>query len=32
VLFDDKGHVELPRADKQTLARQLITNIAQRIQ
>lgn len=31
VLFDDNGHVELPRAGKQALARQLITNIAARL-
>lgn len=31
VLFDDQGHVELPRGDKQSLARQLIANIARRI-
>ena len=31
ILFDDKGHVELPRADKQSLARQLVANIAKRI-
>ncbi len=31
VLFDDKGHVELPRSDKQNLARQLIANIAKRL-
>ena len=29
VLFDDNGHTALPRADKQTLARQLISEIAQ---
>jgi phosphopantothenoylcysteine decarboxylase/phosphopantothenate--cysteine ligase len=31
VLFDDKGHTHLPRADKQELARQLIAEIARRI-
>ena len=31
VLFDADGHTELPRADKQTLARQLIAHIAQRL-
>ncbi|MEA5098341.1 MAG: bifunctional phosphopantothenoylcysteine decarboxylase/phosphopantothenate--cysteine ligase CoaBC [Burkholderiaceae bacterium] len=31
VLFDDNGHVELPLADKQQLARQLVANIATRI-
>ncbi|RJX33327.1 MAG: bifunctional phosphopantothenoylcysteine decarboxylase/phosphopantothenate--cysteine ligase CoaBC [Oxalobacter sp.] len=31
VLFDDKGHVELPRSDKQDLARQLIANVAKRL-
>lgn len=31
VLFDDKGHVELPQADKQSLARKLIANIAKRL-
>jgi phosphopantothenoylcysteine decarboxylase / phosphopantothenate---cysteine ligase len=31
VLFDDKGHVELPRGDKQGLARQLVANIARRL-
>ena len=31
VLFDDNGHVELPRAGKQALARQLIANIAARL-
>ncbi len=31
VLFDDQGHIELPKADKQQLARQLIANIAPRI-
>ncbi|MBS1169310.1 MAG: phosphopantothenate synthase [Burkholderiaceae bacterium] len=31
VLFDQNGHVELPRGDKQALARQLIANIAQRL-
>jgi phosphopantothenoylcysteine decarboxylase/phosphopantothenate--cysteine ligase len=31
VLFDDKGHINFPRADKQQLARQLIAEIARRI-
>ena len=31
VLFDDKGHTELPRGDKLTLARQLVAEIAKRI-
>jgi phosphopantothenoylcysteine decarboxylase/phosphopantothenate--cysteine ligase len=31
VLFDDNGHIELPRAGKQALARQLIANIAARL-
>ncbi len=31
VLFDDNGHRHLPRADKQTLARALIAEIATRI-
>lgn len=31
VLFDDKGHVRLPRGDKQQLARQLIAEIARRV-
>lgn len=31
VLFDAQGHTELPFADKQTLARQLIANIAARL-
>ncbi|HZW12239.1 MAG TPA: bifunctional phosphopantothenoylcysteine decarboxylase/phosphopantothenate--cysteine ligase CoaBC [Noviherbaspirillum sp.] len=31
VLFDEQGHKRLPRADKQHLARQLITEIASRI-
>ncbi len=30
VLFDDKGHIKLPRCNKQQLARQLISEIAQR--
>jgi phosphopantothenoylcysteine decarboxylase / phosphopantothenate---cysteine ligase len=30
-LFDDKGHTQLPRADKQTLARQLVREIAFRL-
>lgn len=32
VLFDDGGHTVLPRADKLTLARQLISEIAKRIE
>ncbi|WP_019141577.1 bifunctional phosphopantothenoylcysteine decarboxylase/phosphopantothenate--cysteine ligase CoaBC [Noviherbaspirillum massiliense] len=31
VLFDDHGHLQLPRADKQQLARQLVAEIARRI-
>lgn len=31
ILFDDNGHTPLPFADKQTLARQLIGEIAQRL-
>lgn len=31
ILFDDHGHTQLPRADKQTLARQLINEIATRL-
>lgn len=31
MLFDEKGHQPLPRADKQILARQLISEIAQRL-
>ena len=31
VLFDDKGHTELPRNDKQALARQLVAHIAKRL-
>ncbi|MDQ7969694.1 MAG: bifunctional phosphopantothenoylcysteine decarboxylase/phosphopantothenate--cysteine ligase CoaBC [Oxalicibacterium faecigallinarum] len=31
ILFDDNGHTPLPFADKQTLARQLIDEIAQRL-
>ena len=31
VVFDDKGHTGLPRADKQILARQLIAEIARRL-
>ncbi len=31
VLFDDQGYIELPQADKQSLARQLIANIAKRL-
>ena len=31
VLFDEHGHTVLPRADKLTLARQLISEIAKRI-
>jgi phosphopantothenoylcysteine decarboxylase/phosphopantothenate--cysteine ligase len=32
MLFDDHGHTVLPRADKLTLARQLISEIARRIE
>ena len=32
VLFDDQGHTLLPLADKQTLARQLISEIASRLE
>ena len=32
VLFDENGHTVLPRADKLTLARQLISEIAKRIE
>ncbi|RJG14566.1 bifunctional phosphopantothenoylcysteine decarboxylase/phosphopantothenate--cysteine ligase CoaBC [Massilia cavernae] len=32
VLFDESGHTVLPRADKLTLARQLISEIAKRIE
>lgn len=31
VLFDEKGHTRLPRADKQSLARELVQAIAKRI-
>ncbi|HWV62013.1 MAG TPA: bifunctional phosphopantothenoylcysteine decarboxylase/phosphopantothenate--cysteine ligase CoaBC [Oxalicibacterium sp.] len=31
MLFDEKGHLPLPRADKQTLARRLIAEIAERL-
>jgi phosphopantothenoylcysteine decarboxylase/phosphopantothenate--cysteine ligase len=31
VLFDDNGHIHLPRAEKQVLARQIIAEIARRI-
>jgi phosphopantothenoylcysteine decarboxylase/phosphopantothenate--cysteine ligase len=31
VLVDEHGHTELPRADKLTLARQLVQNIARRL-
>jgi phosphopantothenoylcysteine decarboxylase/phosphopantothenate--cysteine ligase len=31
MLFDDKGHTHLPRAEKQYLARQLVTEISRRI-
>ncbi len=31
ILFDESGHTVLPRADKLTLARQLISEIAKRI-
>jgi phosphopantothenoylcysteine decarboxylase/phosphopantothenate--cysteine ligase len=30
VLFDEQGHTELPRADKLTLARALVAEIARR--
>ncbi|WP_432240975.1 bifunctional phosphopantothenoylcysteine decarboxylase/phosphopantothenate--cysteine ligase CoaBC [Herbaspirillum robiniae] len=30
-LFDEQGHISLPRADKQTLARQLVREIARRM-
>ena len=32
ILFDEDGHTVLPRADKLTLARQLISEIAKRIE
>ncbi len=32
ILFDDDGHTLLPRADKLTLARQLVSEIAKRIE
>ena len=32
ILFDENGHTVLPRADKLTLARQLISEIAKRIE
>jgi phosphopantothenoylcysteine decarboxylase/phosphopantothenate--cysteine ligase len=32
VLFDDSGHTVLPRADKLTLARQLVSEIAKRLE
>ncbi len=32
ILFDDNGHTVLPRADKLTLARQLVSEIAKRIE
>jgi phosphopantothenoylcysteine decarboxylase/phosphopantothenate--cysteine ligase len=32
ILFDDNGHTVLPRADKLTLARQLISEIAKRLE
>jgi phosphopantothenoylcysteine decarboxylase/phosphopantothenate--cysteine ligase len=32
ILFDDNGHTHLPRADKLTLARQLIAEIARRME
>lgn len=32
LLFDDKGHISFPRADKQQLARQLVAEIARRIE
>lgn len=31
ILFDEKGHTSLPRADKQALARKLVQEIAKRI-
>ncbi|KAF1046563.1 MAG: Coenzyme A biosynthesis bifunctional protein CoaBC [Herbaspirillum frisingense] len=31
MLFDEQGHTSLPRADKQTLARQLVREIARRM-
>ncbi len=31
VLFDENGHVKLPAADKQTLARQLVDELARRL-
>jgi phosphopantothenoylcysteine decarboxylase/phosphopantothenate--cysteine ligase len=31
ILFDENGHTVLPRADKLTLARQLISEIAKRL-
>lgn len=31
VLFDDNGHLELPRGDKQVLGRQLVAHIAKRL-
>ncbi|HSY25901.1 MAG TPA: phosphopantothenate synthase, partial [Burkholderiaceae bacterium] len=31
MLFDDNGHTHLPLADKQKLARQLISEIARRM-
>jgi len=31
ILFDDKGHARLPRADKQALARELVLEISKRI-
>lgn len=32
ILFDDNGHTVLPRADKLTLARQLVSEIAKRLE
>jgi phosphopantothenoylcysteine decarboxylase/phosphopantothenate--cysteine ligase len=31
ILFDEQGHINFPRADKQTLARQLMSEITRRI-
>ena len=31
IVFDDKGHTEFPRGDKQVLARHLIANISKRL-
>jgi phosphopantothenoylcysteine decarboxylase/phosphopantothenate--cysteine ligase len=32
ILFDDTGHTVLPRADKLSLARQLVSEIAKRLE